>query len=86
MVLLLQQQCIFGYECEVSWELLTKDKNLMYKVHLLGAKIHSVTSGKGTLKDAMNDALRYWVSLNTYIIGTVAGPHPYPKMVEIFNL
>ena len=51
-------------------------------------RINPVTSGTGTLKDAMNDALRFWVSnANThfYIIGTAAGPHPYPKMVRDFQ-
>ena len=55
---------------------------------LLGAKIISVESGRGTLKDAMNEALRDWVTNidNTfYIIGTVAGPHPYPEMVRNFQ-
>ena len=57
-------------------------------MQLLGAKINPVTSGTGTLKDAMNDALRFWVTnANThfYIIGTAAGPHPYPKMVRDFQ-
>jgi tryptophan synthase beta chain len=57
-------------------------------MRLLGAKIHSVTSGSSTLKDAMNEALRYWVSraeTHFYIIGTVAGPHPYPQMVRDFQ-
>ena len=54
---------------------------------LLGAEIVPVTSGTGTLKDAMNDALRDWVANvadTFYIIGTVAGPHPYPAMVSRF--
>ena len=49
---------------------------------------HPVTSGRGTLKDAMNDALRDWVSNvedTFYVIGTVAGPHPYPAMVRDFQ-
>jgi tryptophan synthase beta chain len=55
---------------------------------LLGAKVHAVESGSKTLKDAMNDAIRYWVTNardTFYIIGTVAGPHPYPKMVRDFQ-
>ena len=81
---------LFGYECEVFMGSsdIERQKPNVQRMHLLGAKIHSVTSGKGTLKDAMNDALRYWVSnANThfYIIGTVAGPHPYPKMVRDFQ-
>jgi tryptophan synthase beta chain len=55
---------------------------------LLGAKVHAVKSGSRTLKDAMNDAIRYWVTNardTFYIIGTVAGPHPYPLMVRDFQ-
>jgi len=55
---------------------------------LLGAEIVPVTSGTGTLKDAMNDALRDWVTNvedTFYLIGTVAGPHPYPAMVRDFQ-
>jgi len=65
-----------------------RQKPNVQRMQLLGAKIYPVTSGTGTLKDAMNDALRYWVSnANThfYIIGTAAGPHPYPKMVRDFQ-
>ena len=81
---------LFGYECEVFMGAsdIERQKPNVQRMHLLGAKIHPVTSGKGTLKDAMNDALRYWVSnANThfYIIGTVAGPHPYPRMVRDFQ-
>ena len=81
---------LFGYECEVFMGAsdIERQKPNVQRMQLLGAKIHSVTSGKGTLKDAMNDALRYWVSnANThfYIIGTFAGPHPYPKMVRDFQ-
>ena len=60
----------------------------VFRMKLLGAEVRSVTSGTGTLKDAMNDALRDWVANveNTfYIIGTVAGPHPYPQMVRDFQ-
>ncbi len=60
----------------------------VFKMKLLGAEIISVKSGTGTLKDAMNDALRDWVSnvVDTfYVIGTVAGPHPYPMMVRDFQ-
>jgi tryptophan synthase beta chain len=55
---------------------------------LLGAHVHEVTSGTATLKDAMNEALRYWVTHvrdTFYVIGTVAGPHPYPQMVRDFQ-
>ena len=57
-------------------------------MRLLGAEVVAVTSGRGTLKDAMNDALRDWVTNvrdTFYCIGTVAGPHPYPAMVRDFQ-
>jgi tryptophan synthase beta chain len=60
----------------------------VFRMKLLGAEVVPVTSGTGTLKDAMNEALRDWVANvdNTfYIIGTVAGPHPYPAMVRDFQ-
>jgi tryptophan synthase beta chain len=60
----------------------------VFRMKLLGAKVVPVTSGTATLKDAMNDALRDWVSnVNDtyYLIGTVAGPHPYPMMVRDFQ-
>ncbi len=60
----------------------------VFRMKLLGAEIVPVTSGTGTLKDAMNDALRDWVANvadTFYIIGTVAGPHPYPGMVRDFQ-
>src|SRR5581483_8407862 len=60
----------------------------VYRMKLLGARVVPVTSGSKTLKDALNEALRGWVTNAAdtfYIIGTVAGPHPYPKMVRDFN-
>jgi len=60
----------------------------VYRMKMLGAEVKPVTSGTGTLKDAMNDALRDWVANvdNTYyLIGTAAGPHPYPEMVRDFQ-
>ena len=60
----------------------------VFRMRLLGAEVVSVTSGKGTLKDAMNDAMRDWVTNvadTFYCIGTVAGPHPYPAMVRDFQ-
>ncbi|AUH34608.1 tryptophan synthase subunit beta [Paracoccus tegillarcae] len=60
----------------------------VFRMRLLGAEVVPVTSGRGTLKDAMNDALRDWVSNvrdTFYCIGTVAGPHPYPAMVRDFQ-
>lgn len=60
----------------------------VFRMKLLGAEVVPVTSGTGTLKDAMNEALRDWVAnvdTTFYIIGTVAGPHPYPRMVRDFQ-
>jgi tryptophan synthase beta chain len=60
----------------------------VYRMKLLGAEIIPVTSGSCTLKDAMNEALRYWVTNvddTFYIIGTAAGPHPYPQLVRDFQ-
>jgi tryptophan synthase beta chain len=60
----------------------------VYRMKLLGAEVVSVTSGSRTLKDAMNEAMRDWVTNvddTFYIIGTVAGPHPYPKLVRDFQ-
>ena len=81
---------LFNLECEVFMgaEDVIRQKPNVDRMRLLGAKIHSVTSGSATLKDAMNEALRYWVSkadTHFYIIGTVAGPHPYPQMVRDFQ-
>ena len=81
---------LFNLECEVFMgaEDVIRQKPNVDRMRLLGAKVHSVTSGSSTLKDAMNEALRYWVSkadTHFYIIGTVAGPHPYPQMVRDFQ-
>jgi len=60
----------------------------VFRMKLLGAEVNAVTSGAATLKDAMNEALRYWVANvedTYYCIGTVAGPHPYPTMVRDFQ-
>jgi tryptophan synthase beta chain len=65
-----------------------RQKPNVFRMRLLGAEIIPVKSGAGTLKDAMNEALRYWVSNvydTFYIIGTAAGPHPYPMMVRDFQ-
>ena len=80
----------YGMECVVymgSADVLRQSPNV-YRMHLLGAKVVPVESGSKTLKDALNEALRDWVTNveNTfYIIGTVAGPHPYPMMVRDFQ-
>jgi tryptophan synthase beta chain len=60
----------------------------VFRMELLGAKVVSVDSGSGTLKDAVNEALRYWVTNvrdTHYILGSVMGPHPFPKMVRDFQ-
>ncbi|MGC6530572.1 MAG: tryptophan synthase subunit beta [Candidatus Puniceispirillaceae bacterium] len=81
---------LFDLECEVFMgaEDVRRQKPNVDRMRLLGAKVHPVTSGTSTLKDAMNEALRYWVAnpeTHFYIIGTVAGPHPYPEMVRDFQ-
>ena len=81
---------LFDLECEVFMgaEDVRRQKPNVDRMRLLGAKVHPVTSGTATLKDAMNEALRYWVAhpdTHFYIIGTVAGPHPYPEMVRTFQ-
>lgn len=81
---------LLGLECEVFMgEKDVKRQELnVFRMELLGAKVHSVKSGSRTLKDAMNDAIRHWVTNardTFYIIGTVAGPHPYPMMVRDFQ-
>jgi len=81
---------LFDMKCEVfmGQEDIERQKPNVERMQLLGAKIIPVVSGTGTLKDAMNEALRYWVSnakTHFYIIGTVAGPHPYPMMVRDFQ-
>ena len=81
---------LFGLPCTVymgATDVARQSPNV-FRMKLLGAEVVPVTSGAGTLKDAMNDALRDWVANveNTfYIIGTVAGPHPYPAMVRDFQ-
>jgi tryptophan synthase beta chain len=65
-----------------------RQKPNVFRMKLLGAKVNPVTSGAGTLKDAMNEALRDWVTNvreTYYLIGTAAGPHPYPAMVRDFQ-
>lgn len=80
----------FGLPCIVYMGAtdVERQKPNVFRMRLLGAEVRPVTSGTGTLKDAMNDALRDWVSnpeSTFYIIGTVAGPHPYPAMVRDFQ-
>jgi tryptophan synthase beta chain len=81
---------LLGLECEVfmgAKDVARQELNV-FRMKLLGAKVHAVESGSKTLKDAMNDAIRHWVTHardTFYIIGTVAGPHPYPMMVRDFQ-
>ena len=80
----------YGLECVVYMgsEDVKRQSPNVYRMHLLGAKVVPVESGSKTLKDALNEAMRDWVTNveNTfYIIGTVAGPHPYPMMVRDFQ-
>jgi tryptophan synthase beta chain len=80
----------FGLPCEVFMGAtdVERQKPNVFRMKLLGAKVNPVTSGAGTLKDAMNEALRDWVTNvrdTYYIIGTVAGPHPYPELVRDFQ-
>jgi len=81
---------LLGLECEIFMgEKDVKRQELnVFRMKLLGAKVHPVKSGSRTLKDAMNEAIRYWVTNardTFYVIGTVAGPHPYPMMVRDFQ-
>ena len=80
----------FGMECVVYMgaEDVKRQAPNVYRMKLLGAKVVPVTSGSKTLKDALNEAMRDWVTNiddTFYIIGTVAGPHPYPAMVRDFQ-
>jgi len=81
---------MFGLECVVYMGAkdIERQSPNVYRMRMLGAEVRSVTSGSATLKDAMNEALRDWVATvdNTfYVIGSVAGPHPYPTMVKDFQ-
>jgi len=80
----------FGLPCTVYMGAtdVERQKPNVFRMKLLGAEVIPVTSGTGTLKDAMNEALRDWVtnvSDTFYIIGTAAGPHPYPQLVRDFQ-
>ncbi|WP_058479669.1 tryptophan synthase subunit beta [Legionella waltersii] len=80
----------FGFKCVVYMgsEDIKRQSSNVYRMKLLGAEVIPVTSGSRTLKDALNEAMRDWVSNvddTFYIIGTVAGPHPYPQMVRDFQ-
>ena len=81
---------LFGYQCVVYMgeEDVHRQALNVVRMKMLGAEVRPVTSGTKTLKDALNDAMRDWVTNvrdTHYIIGTVAGPHPYPTMVRDFQ-
>lgn len=81
---------LFGMECDVFMGAvdIARQAPNVERMKTLGARVIPVESGSGTLKDAMNEAIRNWVATaeNTfYVIGTVAGPHPYPAMVRDFQ-
>lgn len=80
----------FGLPCVVFMGArdMARQRPNVFRMHLLGAEVRPVESGSKTLKDAMNEALRDWVNNvddTFYVIGTVAGPHPYPEMVREFQ-
>ncbi|TJW82469.1 MAG: pyridoxal-phosphate dependent enzyme, partial [Mesorhizobium sp.] len=80
----------FGFPCVVymgATDVARQSPNV-FRMKLLGAEVRPVTAGHGTLKDAMNEALRDWVTNvedTYYLIGTAAGPHPYPELVRDFQ-
>ena len=81
---------LFGLECEIYMGALDVERQApnVERMKMLGAKVHAVEEGSATLKDAMNEAIRDWTANcddTFYVIGTVAGPHPYPAMVRDFQ-
>lgn len=81
---------LMGMECEVFMGKEDTDRQALnvFRMELLGAKVHSVTSGTMTLKDAVNETMREWtrrVDDTLYVLGSVMGPHPYPMMVRDFQ-
>ncbi|MFA4982407.1 MAG: tryptophan synthase subunit beta [Candidatus Omnitrophota bacterium] len=81
---------LFGLKCEIFMgeEDIKRQAINVFKMRMLGAKVNPVASGSRTLKDAMNEAMRDWVTnvrSTYYVIGSVAGPHPYPMMVRDFQ-
>lgn len=81
---------VLGLECEIYMGLKDTERQKLnvFRMKLLGAKVHPVKSGTQTLKDAINEALRDWITNveNTYyVIGSVVGPHPYPMIVRDFQ-
>lgn len=81
---------LMGLECEIFMGKLDTERQALncYRMELLGAKVHPVTTGTMTLKDAVNDAFKEWVSRvddTLYVLGSVMGPHPYPMIVRDFQ-
>lgn len=81
---------LLGMECEVFMGKLDTDRQALnvYRMELLGAKVHAVTSGTKTLKDAVNETMREWsrrTSDTHYVLGSVMGPHPFPTIVRDFQ-
>jgi len=81
---------LFGMECRVFMgeEDMARQAPNVFRMRILGADIVPVSSGRSTLKDAMNEAMRHWVARvrdTYYVIGSTAGPHPYPMMVRDFQ-
>ena len=81
---------LFGMECTIFMGAVDVQRQALnvFRMELLGAKVVSVTSGNQTLKDAVNEALRYWVATvedTHYVMGSVLGPHPFPEIVRDFQ-
>lgn len=81
---------LFGLECTIFMgkEDIRRQQLNVFRMELLGAKVVEVTQGSGTLKDAVNEALRYWVTHvedTHYIMGSVLGPHPFPQIVRDYQ-
>lgn len=81
---------LFGMECTIFMGALDVKRQALnvFRMELLGSKVESVTAGNNTLKDAVNEALRYWVANvedTHYILGSALGPHPFPEMVRDFQ-
>lgn len=81
---------LMGLECEIFMGKLDTERQALncYRMELLGAKVHPVTTGTQTLKDAVNEAMREWVSRvddTLYVLGSVMGPHPFPTIVRDFQ-
>ena len=79
-----------GMECEVFMGKEDTERQALnvYRMRLLGAKVHAVTSGTATLKDAVSETMREWtnrVSDTHYVLGSVMGPHPFPTIVRDFQ-